>query len=76
MKVIKRKKNLSKSHFSTDIKNKINNLIGFNKISKCIKSSKSKILKRKPIKIIPIRNLMNNQSLVNKTIYNSKFKDK
>ena len=51
-------------------------MLGFNKINNYIKSSKSKILKRKSIKIIPIRNLMNNQSLVNKTMYNSKFKDK
>ena len=72
----KKNENLSKSHFNTDIKNKINNLLGFNKINNYIKSSKSKILKRKSIKIIPIRNLMNNQSLVNKTMYNSKFKDK
>ena len=73
----KKKDNLlSKSYYNTDIKNKLNNIIGLNKISKSIKTSKSKHLKKNSITIIPIRNLMNNQSLFYKTMYNSGFTDK
>ena len=73
----KKKENLlSKSHYNTEIKNKINNSIGLNKINKCIKNSKSKLLKKSSIKIIPIRNLMNNESLFYRTMYNTGFRDK
>ena len=73
----KKKDNLlSKSYYNTEIKNKINNIIGLNRINNCIKNSKSKLLKKNSIKIIPIRNLINNQSLFYKTMYNSGFRDK
>jgi serine/threonine kinase 38 len=64
--------NLNKSYFSTDIKNKINN--GFDcldKINRNLKRYKTKIFKKPSIKIIPVKNIINNKHLLNKTMYDN-----
>ena len=69
-----KKKNLRKSYFNTDIKNKFNT--DFDKINNSIKDLKATAIKKNTIKIIPIRNLINNQNSFYKTMYNSGFGDK
>lgn len=66
---------LSKSHYSTEFKNKYNKCILTNN-KNYINKSKSKYGIKKSIKIIPVKNLMNNQNIFYKTMYNSGFRDK
>ena len=68
----KKNKNLSKSYFNTEIKNKINRFLPFDKIN-FTKPAKPKFTKKNSIKIIPIRNLMNN---INNTINRDKSLNK
>ena len=68
----KKNKNLSKSYFNTEIKNKINRFLPFDKIN-FTKPAKPKFMKKNSIKIIPIRNLMNN---INNTINRDKSVNK
>ena len=70
----KKNKNLSKSYFNTEIKNKLNNFLPFEKINS-IKTTKSRLFKKNPMKIIPIRNLMNNAIYRNQTINKNKRKN-
>ena len=70
----KKNKNLSKSYFNTEVKNKLNNFLPFEKINS-IKTTKSRLFKKNPMKIIPIRNLMNNATYRNQTINKNKRKN-
>ena len=70
----KKNKNLSKSYFNTEVKNKLNNFLPFEKINS-IKTTKSRLFKKNPMKIIPIRNLMNNAIYRNQTINKNKRKN-
>ena len=75
----KKNKNLSKSYYNTEIKNRFTkNFLPFEQINNYNKNPKAKITKKNSIKIIPIRNLLNNQNqnlLYNNSI-NSAFKNK
>ena len=74
----KKNKNLSKSYYNTEIKNRFTkNFLPFEQINNYNKNPKAKITKKNSIKIIPIRNLLNNQNqnlLYNNSI-NSAFKN-
>ena len=70
----KKNKNLSKSYLKTEVKNKLNNFLPFEKINS-IKTTKSRLFKKNPMKIIPIRNLMNNAIYRNQTINKNKRKN-
>ena len=75
----KKNKNLSKSYYNTEIKNRFTkNFLPFEQVNNYNKNPKAKITKKNSIKIIPIRNLLNNQNqnlLYNNSI-NSAFKNK
>ena len=69
--------NLNKSYFNTDIKNKLNNCFyGFDKINNNLKKYKTKILKKPSIKIIPVKNIINNKLLLNKTMHDTDMKSR
>ena len=68
----KKNENLSKSYFNTEVKSKINSFLPFDKIN-FTKPAKPKFTKKNSIKIIPIRNLMNN---INNTINRDKSLNK
>ena len=71
---MKKNKNLNKSYYKTDIKSKFTNLFfGFDKINNI---NDSKIFKKKSIKIIPVKNIINNQNMLSKTITNFELKKK
>ena len=72
---IKKNINLNKSYYKTDIKNKFTNLFfGFDKINNT--NNDSKIFKKKSIKIIPVKNIINNKNILSKTITNFGLKKK
>ena len=69
--------NLNKSYFNKDIKNKLNNCFyGFDKINNNLKKYKTKILKKPSIKIIPVKNIINNKLLLNKTMHDTDMKSR
>ena len=69
--------NLNKSYFNTDIKNRLNNCFyGFDKINNNLKRYKTKILKKPSIKIIPVKNIINNKLLLNKTMHDTDMKSR
>ena len=67
---------LSKSYCNTEKKTKKNIcFFGIDNINNNLKHYKSKILKKTSIKIIPVKNLINNKNLLNKTMYNSDMRN-
>ena len=72
----KKNKILSKSYYNSEKKNRFNlNFLPFEQINNYIKNTK--IMKKKSIKIIPIRNLMNNmnQNIFYNNTINTAFKN-